>query len=187
LAKQQHAFNRYHLAPTTAGLYPFQVSGGMARRVLMATATVTGAKLLVADEPTPGLHPTVVAETLGHLRELADSGLGVMLITHELEAALSVADRVAVFYAGATVEVANAADFRGDGAALRHPYTRALWNALPQHGFTPMPGAQPIPDNLPTGCLFEPRCPLATAACREARPVARFIRGGSVRCIHAEG
>lgn len=183
---QSGAFTRYGLAAVVGRLFPFQISGGMARRVLMATATVGQPELLVADEPTPGLHPAVVTETLRHLRELADLGKGVILITHDLEAALTVADRVAVFYAGTTVEVANRADFTRDGSALRHPYTRALWQALPQHEFQPVAGAQPIPDTLPEGCLFAPRCPLVLDACRTARPAERAVRDGLARCIRAE-
>jgi peptide/nickel transport system ATP-binding protein len=181
------AFERYRLPPETHERYPFQLSGGMARRVLVSTAVVGQARLVIADEPTPGLHPDVVAETLGHLRELADAGRGVLLITHDITAALSVADRVAVFYAGTTVEIAQAADFAAGPQALRHPYSQALWRALPEHGFTPLAGAQPPSDDLPPGCLFEPRCAMATAACGVERPAARAVRGGMVRCIHAEG
>jgi peptide/nickel transport system ATP-binding protein len=181
------AFARYQLAPEVQRYYPFQLSGGMARRVLVSTAVVGQAELVIADEPTPGLHPDVVAETLRHLRELADEGRGVLLITHDIDAALHVADRVAVFYAGTTVEIAAASDFRAGPDALRHPYTRALWHALPQHHFTALAGAQPPADALPSGCLFADRCPLVTAACRAARPPVRQVRGGFVRCIHAEG
>ncbi|MCS7060224.1 MAG: ABC transporter ATP-binding protein [Anaerolineae bacterium] len=183
---QRRIFERYGLRPQDARLYPFQLSGGMARRVLVSTAAVGQASLIIADEPTPGLHPEVVAETLRHMRELADEGRAVLLITHDVGAALTVADRIAVFYAGTTVEVAPVADFQGDGAALRHPYTRALWRALPQNEFISLPGAQPTPDDLPAGCLFAPRCPLATAECRAARPELRPVRGGWARCIHVE-
>ncbi|MEA5508011.1 oligopeptide/dipeptide ABC transporter ATP-binding protein [Halotia wernerae UHCC 0503] len=164
--------------------YPFQISGGMARRVLVATAAIGCAQLLIADEPTPGLHPEVVVETLNHLRELADDGKGVMLITHDLEAALQVADKVAVFYAGTTLEVAKADDFTSGN--LRHPYTQALWRSLPQNEFIPVPGSQPSPQALPVGCLFGDRCSLVTEACRETRPQFRIVRGAPVRCIHAE-
>jgi peptide/nickel transport system ATP-binding protein len=183
--RMTEALARYELPPTTAQRYPFQLSGGMARRVLVAGATLGRAELLIADEPTPGLHPDIVAETLGHLRGLADEGRAVLLITHDLSAALRVADRIVVFYAGTTVEVASADDFQRGPEALRHPYTRALWQALPEHGFVPLRGAQPSPDNLPPGCLFADRCPLVTAACRQARPAPRNLRGGLVRCIHA--
>lgn len=183
---QRQVFRRYGLEESVGDLFPFQVSGGMARRVLVAMAAAGQASLIIADEPTPGLHPEMVVETLGHLRELADEGRAVLLITHDISAALTVSDRIAVFYAGTTVEVAASADFHGNGQALRHPYTRALWRALPQHEFIPVPGAQPQPGELPPGCLFEPRCPLATQECRTVRPELRAARGGWVRCIHVE-
>ena len=183
---QAQVFQRYGLAAGVKGLLPFQLSGGMARRVLTATAAIGQAQLIIADEPTPGLHPDAITETLNHLRQLADEGRGVILITHDIEAALRVADRVAVFYAGTTVEVAQATDFQGDGDALRHPYTKSLWRALPQNDFIATPGAQPTPDALPPGCLFAPRCPLVTAACTTARPAMQTIRQGQVRCIHAQ-
>ncbi len=183
---QQQAFARYDLKARVGRLFPFQVSGGMARRVLLATATVGQAELIVADEPTPGLHPTVVVETLKHLRELADEGKAVILITHDIEAALQIADRVAVFYAGTTVEVAAAKDFDDpEGTNLRHPYTKALWQALPQNKFRPLAGTQPPPDNLPSGCLFADRCPLVIPECEAGRPILRSVRAGLVRCIRA--
>ena len=96
-ASVSKTFARYNLSETVRDRYPFQLSGGMARRVLVSTAVVTQAQLVIADEPTPGLHPDVVVETLNHLRELAVEGRGVILITHDIEAALQIADRVAVF------------------------------------------------------------------------------------------
>ena len=181
----KQTFNRYDLPAQTPRRYPFQLSGGMARRVLVSTAVVTQADLVIADEPTPGLHPDVVTETLNHLRELAQAGRGVILITHDIDAALQVADRVAVFYAGTTVEIAAAQDFSTGN--LRHPYTQALWRSLPQNEFVAVPGNQPSPENLPSGCLFSDRCPQVTAECRQARPDRRLGRQGWVRCIHAEG
>lgn len=184
-AAQRKVFTRYQLVDQVERLFPFQLSGGMARRVLVSSAVVSGARLVIADEPTPGLHPEVVRETLGHFRELADEGRGVMLITHDIQTALKIANQIAVFYAGTTVEVAPVADFAGGGESLRHPYSRALWRALPQNGFEPIPGFQPLPNALPPGCLFEPRCRLATPECGVAQPKARELRGGMVRCIHA--
>lgn len=182
---QRRVFDRYRLESSVEKLFPFQLSGGMARRVLVAAATISNARLIIADEPTPGLHPAVVRETLGHLRELADEDRAVMLITHDIEAALTVADRIAIFYAGATVETAPAADFKDKGEALRHPYSKVLWGALVKNGFVATSGSQPPPDALPPGCLFEPRCRTATSQCVVARPKARELRGGTVRCIHA--
>jgi peptide/nickel transport system ATP-binding protein len=180
----KRTFDRYDLPAHTPKRYPFQLSGGMARRVLVSTAVVTQAQLVIADEPTPGLHPDVVTETLNHLRELAQEGRGVILITHDIEAALQVADRVAVFYAGTTVEIADAQDFAAGN--LRHPYTQALWRSLPQNDFVPVPGNQPSPESLPLGCLYGDRCPWVTAECEQARPELRLVRQGWVRCIHAD-
>ena len=118
-------------------------------------------------------------------RELANEGKAVILITHDIDLAFEFADRVAVFYAGTTVETAPAADFKAGPEALRHPYSAALWHALPQNGFEPIPGFQPYAGSLPDGCVFAPRCPLKTAACETAPPPLRTLRGGEVRCIHA--
>ncbi len=183
-AATEQTFQRYALDSTTRHLFPFQLSGGMARRVLVSTAAVGQADLVIADEPTPGLHADVVKETLSHLRELASEGRAVVLITHDIEAALQIADRVAVFYAGTTVEIANRDDFATN--QLRHPYTQALWRSLPQNEFVALPGVQPSPDALPPGCLFGDRCPLATAECHRARPALQWVKGAPVRCIHAE-
>jgi peptide/nickel transport system ATP-binding protein len=168
-------FNRFGLADKVSHLFPFQLSGGMARRVLVASAVVGGAKLIIADEPTPGLHPEVVKETLQHLRELANDGASVMLITHDIGTALKVSDRIAVFYAGTTIEVAQSSDFEGEGENLRHPYTKALWRALPQNDFI----------QISNGCLFEPRCKNKTHKCMETNPSMRDLRSGKVRCNHA--
>jgi len=182
---QKDIFKRYHLRPEVEKLYPFQLSGGMARRMLVSMAMVSGAKVIIADEPTPGLDPLVMKEALCCFRELADDGCAVMLITHDLESALQIADRIAVFYAGTTVEVAPVENFVGTGDALRHPYTKALWTALPQNQFSPIAGTQPQPNTFISGCCFSPRCGLATSACRQEQPEMRELRGGMVRCIHA--
>jgi len=181
---RDEAFTRYGLGPEVKRRYPFQVSGGMARRVLTAMATVADAELIIADEPTTGLDQALIGESLGYLRRLAGAGKGVMLITHDIENALRCADRVAVFYGGRTVEVARPADFV-PGGPLRHPYTRALFASLPRQGFTPLRGHQPFGDNLPAGCVFAPRCPLRSPLCDRRSPERKEINGGSVWCHHA--
>ncbi len=175
---------RYGLGPETEELYPFELSGGMARRVLISTAVVETPKLIIADEPTPGLDSRAAGRILGHFRELADEGSGVLLITHDLELALTIADRVVVLYAGETIEEANAADF--SGGRLRHPYTEALWNALPQNRFLPIPGTQPYPGDIATGCQFAPRCPNCKPKCRKGIISYRELDGGWVRCCYPE-
>ena len=129
-------FRRLHLEERVQRLYPFQLSGDMARRVLFSTAVITDASLIIADEPTPGMDVKSAVEALQLLRELADAGKGVLLITHDIDLAVEVADTVAVFYEGRTVDMAPAAAFHGDGAELVHPYTKALYHALPQNDFT---------------------------------------------------
>ncbi|HIV41780.1 MAG TPA: ABC transporter ATP-binding protein [Candidatus Mediterraneibacter guildfordensis] len=132
------ALLRYGLGPETEELYPFELSGGMARRVLIASAMTEKPRLIIADEPTPGLDARSAKRILGHFRELADEGAGILFITHDLELALTVADDVTVFYEGETIEQAKASDFE-KVENLRHPYTRALWHAMPEHGFRVMP------------------------------------------------
>lgn len=183
--KRRSLFKRFGLPEETEKLYPFQLSGGMARRVLVSTALITGAKLIIADEPTPGMSLDQALEALQMFREMANEGKAVILITHDIDLAFEFADRVAVFYAGTTVEAAPAADFRTGPEALRHPYSQALWRALPQNGFTPIDGFQPYAGSLPRGCLFAPRCPYATEDCRTQTPPMREVRGGEVRCFHA--
>ena len=182
--EQKEVFSRFNLEEKVERLYPFQLSGGMARRVLVSTAVIKDADLIIADEPTPGLDLEMALEALKCFRELADEGKAIILITHDIDLAFHVADRVAVFYAGTTVEIAPSADFIRGEAALRHPYSKALWRALPQNGFEPIPGFQPYPKALPKGCLFGPRCPGRTPECEEKIPMQE-LRGGTVRCIHA--
>jgi peptide/nickel transport system ATP-binding protein len=183
LDEVEAVFKRYDLAPEVMRMYPFELSGGMARRVLVAAAVISGAPLIIADEPTPGLSEALAQETLAHLRELADRGAAVMLITHDLNMALEVSGRIAIFYAGLTLETALRGDFDNNGAGLRHPYTRALWRAMPRHEFEPLPGRQPYAGSPDDVCVFFPRCALRTARCRCPVPM-RELRGGQVRCIN---
>ncbi|MGY1754591.1 ATP-binding cassette domain-containing protein [Blastococcus sp. SYSU D01042] len=129
------ALARRGLGPEVLRRYPHELSGGMARRVLVAMATLSDPRVLLADEPTTGLASADVQATLAGFRAMADAGGAVVLITHELRAAVQVADRVVICREGRTVDVADPAAFTGDGAALAHPYTRALWQALPGNGF----------------------------------------------------
>lgn len=185
IAAQREIFKRFHLDEKTEKLYPFQLSGGMARRILVSTAVLSGAQVIIADEPTPGLDLEMALEALKIFRELADEGKAVILITHDIDLAFHIADRIAVFYAGTTVEMADAEDFLKGPEALRHPYSKALWEALPQNGFKPIAGFQPYAKYLPKGCLFSPRCPYKTEECEEKIPMTK-VRGGYVRCIHAD-
>jgi oligopeptide transport system ATP-binding protein len=151
---------------TSAKKYPHQMSGGQRQRVVIAMAFACKPKVLIADEPTTALDVTLQAQILRLLRELQETeGTAVMLISHDIGAIASIAQRIAVFYAGRIVEAAPAEK------ALRHaamPYTRALLNALPRAGMTRLEaiGGHP-PDfaHLPGGCAFAPRCPLRYEKC----------------------
>lgn len=175
---------KYELDEKAARKYPFELSGGMARRALVATAAATDAKVIIADEPTPGLSPELAESAMARFRALADQGAAILLITHDLDLALRYADRISVFYAGTTVETAKASDFREEDL-LRHPYSKALWRAMPQNKFEPTAGTQPYAGNLPAGCVFADRCPMRTEACA-VRPKFRTIREGEVCCHHAD-
>lgn len=135
---------RYGLGKEVLNYYPFQLSGGMARRVLVSTASSCGAGLVIADEPTPGMDEASVAETVRLFRALAEKGCGVMLITHDIEMAVQAAHRIAVFLDGTVVETADAGAFKGNGKKLNHPFSRALCSARPQNGFMRTNTAVPI-------------------------------------------
>ena len=181
ISRQRELFSQYGLAQEVEEKYPFACSGGMSRRILLATALMENPRLIIADEPTPGMELSLAGKAMEDFRRFADMGNGVLLITHDIELALKVADRIAVFYAGTTVEEALVSDFESE-ELLRHPYTKALWRAMPRNGFHPIDGVQPYVKDLPKGCVFGPRCPDFTQECEGEIP-ERVIRCGTVRCI----
>ncbi|MDR7871531.1 MAG: ABC transporter ATP-binding protein [Tissierellaceae bacterium] len=182
--KQKETFNRYDLCEKSEKLYPHQLSGGMLRRVMVSTAAQEDYDLIIADEPTPGLDLILARRTLKYFREFADKNKAVILITHDIDLAFDVADRIAIFYAGSIVEIAPVSDFHQGVDALRHPYTKALYNALPQNGFIPIKGTQPFGDSRQEGCLYGPRCQNFNESCSGVVPM-RKVRDGMVRCNHA--
>ena len=132
--KLKEIFTRYHLKEDVEELYPFELSGGMNRRILISTAMIEEPKLVIADEPTPGLDLKTAKRAMGHFRELADLGAGVLLITHDLQLAIETADRLLVFYDGKIVDEVLPKAFEKEDT-LQHPYTKALWRAMPKNGF----------------------------------------------------
>lgn len=135
-ARMRTLFRELGLDGGVERMFPHELSGGMARRVLVASALIDDPWLIVADEPTPGLDMELAVRALGDLRAFADAGGAVLLITHDLELALSVADRVAVFRDGCVVEEAPVSSFQRP-ELLCHPFSRALWHAMPEHEFAP--------------------------------------------------
>lgn len=132
-ARRRELFARYRLDEETARCYPFELSGGMARRVLLIGALMNRPRVIVADEPTPGLDMELAVRAMDDFRAFANDGDGVLLITHDIELALRVADRIAVFQDGTVVEETAVASFASPDL-LQHPFSRKLWHALPEHG-----------------------------------------------------
>ncbi len=165
------------------------MSGGMRQRVMIAMALACEPDLLIADEPTTALDVTVQAQILDLLRELQQqSGMAIILITHDLGVVAEMADEVAVMYAGRVVE-------RSTGAAIfddpQHPYTLGLLGSIPKLEETherllAIEGAVPAPFDLPTGCRFHPRCVFEVPACRTIDPPLRTLGAGhEAACIRA--
>jgi oligopeptide transport system ATP-binding protein len=165
--------------------FPHQFSGGMRQRIAIAVALACQPRLLVADEPTTALDVTVQAGIIRLLDRLRqESGLAIVLITHDLGVLSAIADRVAVFYAGRVVEAGGRADVLG---RPRHPYTRGLLDALPhpEAAATPLvaiPGAPPALRRTPPGCPFHPRCGYAQQSCREQVPPLARVNGRLLAC-----
>jgi len=169
--------------------YPHELSGGMRQRVMIALGIAGRPDVLVADEPTTALDVTVQREILDLLSDLQEqSQMGLILVTHDLGVVSAVSDRVAIMYAGATVEAGATADVLEQPA---HPYTRALLAARPSllgvgHRLNAIPGHPPDPREWPPGCRFTPRCPLAVAECSASFPsVGVLEKGQRVRCIRS--
>jgi peptide/nickel transport system ATP-binding protein len=169
--------------------YPHQMSGGMRQRVMIAMALACAPDLLIADEPTTALDVTVQAQILDLLRELQqETGMAIILITHDLGIVAEMADEVAVMYAGRVVE-------RAPGAAIfddpQHPYTLGLLGSIPKieeqrDRLLAIEGSVPPPFALPSGCRFHPRCVFADAACVVNDPPLRQIEEAHrVACLHA--
>ena len=169
--------------------YPHEFSGGMRQRILIAMALASHPSLLVADEPTTALDVIVQAGILRLIDRLRrEESMSLMLVSHDISIVAGMCDRVGVMYAGQLVEEGPTAEvlFRP-----RHPYTRALIESLPEaagEGPLPsIPGSPPEPDDVPEGCAFAPRCPLATAECRAAAvPLVPVGSGHGSRCIHID-
>jgi len=155
--------------------YPHQMSGGMRQRGMIAMALGCGPKLLIADEPTTALDVTIQAQILELLRHLQDeTGMSLLLITHDLGVVSENADEVAIMYAGRIVEQASVAELF---AAPKHPYTLGLFKSLPslaqgRQRLKPIRGNVPAATDFPPGCPFHPRCPYAMDVCKTLPPVA---------------
>jgi len=172
--------------------YPFELSGGMCQRVMIAIALICRPRLLIADEPTTALDVTIQAQILTLIKRLRrETGTGLLLITHDMGVVADMADRISVMYAGRVVE-------EGDVLTLfrrqHHPYTRLLLKSLPsidtkRRGLlSTIEGVVPDLRSWPKGCRFNPRCPLADDICRSEAPALAVVGDGQQRaaCWHVD-
>ena len=166
--------------------YPYQFSGGMKQRVVIAMALACNPSLLIADEPTTALDVTIQAQILEMINELKEEfGTSMLLITHDLGVVAETCSKVAIMYSGQIVESGSAEDIFDRTA---HPYTVGLFRSIPRldvevDRLSPITGMMPSPIDLPKGCKFAPRCPYATDSCVEAEPAVREISPGHfVKC-----
>ena len=181
--RQREIFDKCGLDESVDDLYPFELSGGMARKVLLSTALVGNPKLLIADEPTPGLDAKSVKETIEDIRNLKEDGKGVLLITHEIDVALKTADRIAIFYSGYVIEINNVENFKNSENVL-HPYSKALIDSLPRNGFNLTEGVQPL-DEV-SGCPYYENCPIRLDKCEKNKPELIDHKGIMIRCFNFE-
>jgi oligopeptide/dipeptide ABC transporter ATP-binding protein len=165
--------------------YPHQMSGGMRQRVMIAMALSTNPELLIADEPTTALDVTIQAQILELMKALREQNkMAIMLITHDLGVVAEMADEVVVMYAGKVVE---RADVLTIFEQPHHPYTRGLLDSIPRLGerrerLAVIRGVVPNPLNLPKGCLFKRRCPMAMPVCDTPPPFRQVAPGHVSRC-----
>jgi len=176
------ALIRYNLDNSVLLLYPHQLSGGIARRILTATATFGQPHLLIADEPTSGLDEQLTLESLKYLKSLAtDKNCAIIVITHDLAAVSDFADYITVFIEGLSVETFRPAQVKASGwQVLKHPYSQALWRALPEVDFW-----LGLPENTERhshGCPFASRCERCHEVCFQTPPLATDKEREHVRC-----
>jgi len=188
-AKARELLDRVGIANAArrVDVYPFEMSGGMQQRVMIAAAIACEPKLVIADEPTTALDVTIQAEILELLRSLQDDmGLSVLLVTHDLGVVADFCDDVVVMYAGHVVEKTAVEPLF---AQPQHPYTRALLDSVPQTGrartmLDVIPGRVPPAGTFPTGCRFQPRCGFAEPdVCDAPQPEFEPVAGHWCRCV----
>ncbi|MCA0970779.1 ABC transporter ATP-binding protein [Halobacillus litoralis] len=170
--------------------YPHELSGGMRQRVMIAIALASKPKLLIADEPTTALDVTIEAQILELLRKLRDEEeMSIMLITHDIGVAAELSHRIIIMYAGKVMEIAKTEDLFDQP---HHPYTKGLLESIPKMSgargelLPTIEGTIPGLNQMPEGCRFAPRCPLATKKCHEEEPPLERKCSRQVACWHVE-
>ena len=169
--------------------YPHQLSGGMRQRVMIAMAVSCAPRLLIADEPTTALDVTIQAQILELMLELRQKmNTAIILITHDMGVVAETADNILVLYAGKVVEYGSVKEIFNNP---RHPYTRGLLNSIPPleedvDELNTIEGTVPGPGQMPAGCRFSPRCPLASERCSSCQPGLYKAGNSMVSCFQYE-
>ena len=186
LARVAKYLDELSLSPDVLEAYPFQLSGGMRQRVIIALATFMGPRLVLADEPTTALDVVVqrgILMMLTHLQKQLKNTM--VIVSHDMGVHYQITDRMAIMYSGSVVELGKTEDIFNDPV---HPYTTMLVNALPRVGDRSqrvgIPGRPPALASPPPGCRFAPRCPHATDRCRSEVPVFREVKPGRFAACH---
>ena len=186
LARVGKYLEELSLSPDVLEAFPFQLSGGMRQRVIIALATFMGPRLVLADEPTTALDVVVqrgILMMLTHLQKQLKNTM--VIVSHDMGVHYQITDRMAIMYSGSVVELGKTEDIFNDPV---HPYTTMLVNALPRVGDRSqrvgIPGRPPALASPPPGCRFAPRCPHATDRCRSEVPVFREVKPGRFAACH---
>ncbi len=169
-------------------LYPHELSGGQNQRVMIAMALAGQPDVLIADEPTTALDATIQAQILELLQKVQrETGMALVLISHDLGVVAELCQRVGVMYAGRMVEMAEASQLF---AHPLHPYTKGLLAALPdlsgpRRRLVPIQGSVPEPGAMPAGCAFMPRCPDQQRQCTALPALRELAPAHHVACVRA--
>ena len=189
-ARAADLLRRVGLPATALGSYPHEFSGGQRQRIAIARTLAADPLCLIADEPISALDASAQATVANLLSDLVrDTGIGLLLVSHDLSVVRQVADRVAVMYLGRIIELGTTEQVWSDP---QHPYTQALVAAIPRPdgaGVLPqdLPGDVPDPAAPPPGCRFHPRCPIAQDRCRQTDPRLETVAGRQVACVVRAG
>ncbi len=161
--------------------YPFEMSGGMKQRILIGISVILNPKIIIADEPTTGLDSRLRDMVLEELRLVKEMDRSSMIfISHDLNAAREISDRIAIMYAGEILEIGPTVEFFKEPF---HPYSKKLQDSLPEQGFHPVPGTSPSVIHPPEGCKFHPRCPSIKEICSKESPDFVRIKDRDIKCV----
>ena len=179
---------RCGLQPHHFDRYPHEFSGGQRQRICIARALAVKPKLVICDEPVSALDVSIQAQIINLLKKLQrEEGISYMFISHDLSVVKYISDDIAVMYLGNIVEMGDAKEICTN---TRHPYTQALFSAVPianphkKSEPVALEGELPSPANPPKGCKFHTRCKHCTDKCRDVAPESIDVGGGHYVACH---